>query len=293
MLDVEVRQIRSFNRVVTQAVGVLEESYLDRGRPLGEARLLFEIGRSGADARALRERLGLDSGYLSRLLRSLEAQGLVEVRGGREDRRVRRAGLTEKGLAELAAYDSLSDRLADSVLAGLGADERERLVAAMGEVERLLNAASVRFALEPPTSPCARACLDRYYRELAARFDNGFDPVKEGAKPGRDMAPPEGFFLIARLRGQPVGCGGVRRVDQTTGEIKRVWIADEMRGVKLATRLIAELEAQARALGLKTMRLDTNRALTEARALYLKLGYHEAPRFNENPYAHHWFEKRL
>ena len=293
MCDDQVRQIRCFNRVVTQTVAALEESYLDRGRPLGEARLLFEIGRNGAEARRLRERLGLDSGYLSRLLRSLEAQGLAQVCGAPEDRRLRRVRLTGKGLAELGAYDRLSDRLAASILARLAAGQRARLIAAMGEVGRLLNAASVEFASASPASLEARACLDKYYRELAARFEDGFDPAQEGAARADDMAPPYGFFVLARLRGGAIGCGGVRRVDPTTGEIKRVWIAREMRGLNLATRLIAELEAQARSLGLTMLRLDTNRALTEAQALYLKLGYREAPRFNANPYAHHWFEKRL
>ncbi len=73
----QIEQVRRFNRVVTQHVGALEDSYLQRGRPLGQARLLHEIGSTGIDVRSLRERLKLDSGYLSRLLRSLEAQGLA------------------------------------------------------------------------------------------------------------------------------------------------------------------------------------------------------------------------
>jgi DNA-binding MarR family transcriptional regulator/GNAT superfamily N-acetyltransferase len=291
MGDEQVRQIRSFTRVVTQIVRALEASYLDQGRPLRKARLLFEISRNGSDARRLREGLGLDSGYLSRLVRSLGAQGLVEVCG---DRRLRRVALTEKGLAELAAYESLSDRLASSILAPLAAGQRCRLVAAMAEVERLLEAASVEFALEPPTSADAEACLDQYYRELAARFEGGFDPIAAGAAASAsDMIPPQGFFLVAKLRGAAVGCGGVGRAGFMTGEIKRVWIAPKSRGVGLATRLIAELEARARALGLSTLRLDTNSALKEAQNLYRKLGYREVARFNANPYAHHWFEKLL
>ena len=74
-----VQQVRRFNRLVTQRVGALDDSYLSRGRPLAEARLIFETGAHGADARALRGALGLDSGYLSRLLRSLKAQGLIAL----------------------------------------------------------------------------------------------------------------------------------------------------------------------------------------------------------------------
>src|SRR3954471_17027649 len=105
-------QVRSFNRVVTRRVGALEDSYLARGRPLGEARLLFEIGNEGAEVSALRAKLGLNSGYLSRLLRSLEAQNLIRVHGEARDRRRRRAGLTPRGEAELATYDERSDALA-------------------------------------------------------------------------------------------------------------------------------------------------------------------------------------
>jgi len=96
-----VQKVRRFNRLITQRVGALESSYLRRGRPLGEARMLYEIGRDGREVRALRETLGLDSGYVSRLLRSLEGQDLVRVRPDPGDGRVRKASLTPKGRAEL------------------------------------------------------------------------------------------------------------------------------------------------------------------------------------------------
>ena len=288
-----VRQVRSFNRAVTQTVGALETSYLRRGRPLGEARLLFEIGRDGAEARRLRQGLGLDSGYLSRLLASLTSQGLIEVRPAASDKRLRRIALTRKGIAELMAYDRLSDRLAGSMLAPLGPGQQRRLVAAMGEVERLLRATAVAFAAEAPDSAEARWCLDQYYSELMERFEQGFEPGKEGAASADDMAPPGGLFVVARLRGEPVGCGGFRRVDATTGEIKRVWTAPSARGLGVATRLLNRLEEGGRDIGLTTFRLDTNRALGEAQALYRSQGYRAVERFNANPYAHHWFEKRL
>ena len=114
-----IEQVRSFNRLVTLRTGALNDSYLGRGRPLGEARLLFEIGPDGSDIRSLRERLGLDSGYISRLLKSLEAEGLVTVQSDSSDRRRRRVALTAKGRSEHAAYDTLSDDLARSLLDGL------------------------------------------------------------------------------------------------------------------------------------------------------------------------------
>src|ERR1043166_1672593 len=100
-----VEQVRRFNRVVTERIGALDETYLGRGRPLGETRLLWEVGVDGADVRDLRRRLGIDAGYVSRLLRSLQAQGLVSIETGSTDRRVRRARLTSVGLAERAELD--------------------------------------------------------------------------------------------------------------------------------------------------------------------------------------------
>ena len=109
----QVRRVRSFNRTVSQRIGALRDNFLNRGRPLGEARLLYEIGRDGAEVRNLRARLELDSGYVSRLLRSLERQGLVKARPAANDGRVRRVSLTRKGLREASELDRCSDKTGD------------------------------------------------------------------------------------------------------------------------------------------------------------------------------------
>jgi DNA-binding MarR family transcriptional regulator/GNAT superfamily N-acetyltransferase len=293
MDPVQIQQVRRFNRLVTRRVGALDDSYLSRGRPLGEARLIFEIGLAGADARSLRAALDLDSGYLSRLLRALSAEGLVEVARGQGDARVRRVALTAKGRAELAACERLSDELARSILAPLASPERERLLAAMAEVERLLSAGAVVVALEPADSANAVWCLDHYFAELARRFDAGFDPGKGKPVGAEAMSPPHGWFFLARLDGRPVGCGALRRLSADEGEVKRMWTAPEARGLGVAQRIIAAIEAAARQAGVTVLRLDTNRALKEAHALYRKLGFVETERYNDNPYADHWFEKRL
>jgi len=292
-MESQLQSVRRFNRLVTQRVGALEVDYLRRGRPLAEARLLFEIGADGADVRALRSKLGLDSGYLSRLLQSLSAQELIAIAKGEEDGRRRRVSLTRKGSAERAAYDRLSDNLAASMLDPLDGSQQTRLLAAMGEVERLIRAASVKVAAEAPDTADARLCLSTYFSELAARFETGFDAGADDSARVEDMAPPSGLFVIARLDGDAVGCGGFKRVDRATGEIKRVWTAPSARGMGVARRMLRALEGAAREAGVKTLRLDTNRALTEAHALYRSEGYMEIARFNDNSYAHHWFEKRL
>jgi DNA-binding MarR family transcriptional regulator/RimJ/RimL family protein N-acetyltransferase len=293
MDESQVRQIRRFNRLITRRVGALETNYLHRGRPLAEARLIFEIGAGGADLSTLRLRLGLDSGYLSRLVQSLKGQGLITLARSGGDGRRRRASLSRKGNTERAAYDRLSDQLAASMLGVLDEDERSRLAAAMEAVERLIRTASVEVAAEAPDTADAQLCLDAYFGELAVRFEGGYDAHADDSARAGEMTPPSGLFVVARLEGDVVGCGGLKRWDKTTGGIKRVWTAPSARGIGVARRVLRTLETAARDMGLSTLRLGTNRALTEAHALYRKEGFREIARFNDNPYEHYWFEKRL
>ncbi|MDB5511949.1 MAG: MarR family transcriptional regulator [Enterovirga sp.] len=288
----QVAQVRLFNRRVTRHVGALNDSYLRRGRPLGEARVLFEIGPDGAAIATLRARLGLDPGYLSRVLRSLDRQGLLVTEMEGQDGRTRRVVLTGKGRAEYRAYDRLSDKLAASFLEPLDVAGRARLVAAMGEVDRLLRSAAVEVTAVAPDSDAARNCLGAYFRELGERFEDGFD-ARSNPLSDDGMRPPAGLLLLAWLDGVPSGCGALTFVGGRTGEIKRMWTAPAARGLGIARRLLRLLETTAREAGCSTIRLDTNRALTEAQAMYRREGYREVERFNDNPYAHHWFEKRL
>ncbi len=288
-----IETVRAFNRTVTQRVGALDDRYLARRRPLGEARVLWEIGERGCDIRALRTRLGLDSGYLSRLLRSLERAGLVAVTASDGDRRVRTARLTRKGRSERALLDRRSDALARSMLDPLSEPQRGRLVAAMTEVERLLTAALVEVEVVDPLRPHAQYCLCEYFAELDRRFDAGFDPGASRPAGPDEMRPPAGVFLVAALRGDPVGCGGLKFHGDEPAEVKRMWVAPTTRGLGVGRRLLGELEARAKAHGCRRVRLDTNRTLTEAIAMYRAAGYDEVPAFNDERYADHWFEKRL
>ncbi|MER5787938.1 helix-turn-helix domain-containing GNAT family N-acetyltransferase [Streptomyces sp. NPDC001980] len=289
----QIEDVRRFNRTVTERVGVLHDRYLGRDRPIGESRLLWEIGEQGQDVRRLRERLGLDSGYVSRLLRSLEAAGLVAVEPQPQDRRVRTARLTEKGRAERALLDDRSDDLAASLLRPLNAAQRARLVAAMAEVDRLLTAGTVTLDVVDPDHPDARHCLLSYFAELQERFDTGFDPARSLLPDAGELRPPRGLFLVARLHGEPVGCAGVKLPPGAPAEIKRMWVAPHARRLGLARRFLTELEAQAARHGYDTLRLDTNKTLSSAIGLYHSYGFQEVPAFNDEPYAHHWFEKRI
>ncbi|WP_234542503.1 bifunctional helix-turn-helix transcriptional regulator/GNAT family N-acetyltransferase [Streptomyces shenzhenensis] len=289
----QIEQVRRFNRTVTARVGVLHDRYLGRDRPIGEARLLWEIGERGDDVRRLRERLGLDSGYVSRLLRSLEGDGLVAVEPHPEDRRVRTVRLTEKGRAERALLDDRSDDLAGSLLQPLNATQRARLVAAMAEVELLLTAGTVTLDVVDPDHPDARHCLLAYFAELQERFDTGFDPERSLLPDAGELRPPRGLFLVARLHGEPVGCAGVKLPSGAPAEIKRMWVAPRARRLGLARRFLTELEARAARQGYDTLRLDTNKTLSAAISLYHSFGFQEVPAFNDEPYAHHWFEKPI
>ncbi len=292
MIDTSIQQVRAFNRAVTQRLGVLNEKYLGRDRPFVESRLLFEIGAAGTTARELRARLGMDSGFLSRVLRVLERQGLATTQPSADDARVRCVRLSRAGMTELRRLDALSNQLAQSMLDPLSAEQSRRLLAAMTEVERLLRASSVEIAPEDPAGTVAQRCFDQYFAEIDARFREGFDRTKGGSSDA-DFAPPRGCLLVARLRSEPIGCGALRVLAPGVGEIKRMWIAPGARGLGLGRRLLAELEHLARRRRMRRIRLDTNASLSEALRLYRSAGYNEIARFNDNPYAQHWFEKML
>ena len=288
-----IDQVRRFNRTVTQRIGALDDAFLARGRPLGQARLLWEIGPDGRDVRDLRARLDLDSGYLSRLLRALEGDGLVTVEANEADGRLRTVRLTASGRAERAELDRRSDQAAASLLGPLGPPQRGRLVTAMAEVERLLTASAVRVGVRDPRHPDARRCLRAYAEELAGRFDGGFDPALSITAADHEMTPPAGLFLVAALHGEAVGCGALKFHPGAPAELKRMWVDPSARGLGLGRRLLAELETRAAAHGVRVLRLETNRVLAEAIALYRAAGYREVAAFNDEAYAHHWFEKEL
>lgn len=287
-----IAQVRSFNRTVTHQIGALHGRFLGRDRSLGASRLLFEIGSIGSDVRRLRARLGLDSGYVSRLLRGLESEGLIRTGRSSQDARVREVTLTRAGKRELAVLNRRSDRAAASLLDRLTESQRTALVAAMGSVERLLRVADLRLAVVNPRSRAARDCLERYFEELAARFEAGFDPGRGISASPEELTPPHGFFLLATLQGEPFGCGALK-CHRDHGEIKRMWVAASARGLGIGRRILERLETLALERHIPLLRLETNKALTEAQSLYRSSGYREVRPFNDEPYAHHWFEKTL
>jgi DNA-binding MarR family transcriptional regulator/GNAT superfamily N-acetyltransferase len=287
-----VDAVRSFNRAVTRRIGALDEHFLGRHRSLGACRVLFEIGTKGIEIRSLRARLDLDSGYLSRLLRGLEREGLIRTTKAPRDARVGYVILTAAGRKELATLNRLSHQAAVSLLDALTPKQQQDLATAMGAVERLLHAGNVRLELAAPTSPPVAYCLERYFEELAARFEGGFDPKLSISAETEELTPPRGYFVLATLDGDPVGCGALK-CHPEFGEIKRMWVRASARGLGIARRILHRLEEIARTRGMALLRLETNDSLKEAQALYRTGGYREVSAFNDEPYAHHWFEKAL
>ena len=293
--DTTVDTVRHFNRAWTQRVGALDESFLGSGRPLGPSRLLFEIGSTpgGAVVRDLRDRLGLDSGYLSRLLRRLEDEGQVVLGPDPADARRRVATLTPAGTRSYAELEDRSDDLATHLVAPLTERQRTRLAEALATAELLVRAATVDISPVDPGSPEAQAAIATFFTEIDRRFEGGFEPGDAPVEDARTLRAPYGTFLLARSEGHTVACGGVRRLGEGVAEVKRMWVGEDWRGAGLGARMLRELEAAAARLGHDRVRLDTNGTLVEAVAMYDRAGYRRIERYNDNPYASAWFEKDL
>ncbi|MFB6416559.1 MULTISPECIES: bifunctional helix-turn-helix transcriptional regulator/GNAT family N-acetyltransferase [Bradyrhizobium] len=290
MLD-PVSRVRRFNRAVTSAVGALDTSFLGRGRPLGAARVLNAIGHGRSDVAEIRDYLGLDSGLMSRLLRSLEDEGLVETTTHQDDARRRIAKLTRAGRREFAAYEALSNAQAEGFLAQHS--QREALLAAMDLIAATLTRERIALEEMDPQSEEACYCLGEYYAELGRRFKQGFDVSRSRDPDAKDMRRPRGTFIVAMSDTLPIGCVGLKGTDHGYAEIKRLWVAPAARGLRLGRRLMDAAENAARGLGNALLRLDTNSALPEAGRLYRTTGWREIPRFNDDPYPDLFFEKRL
>jgi GNAT superfamily N-acetyltransferase len=147
------------------------------------------------------------------------------------------------------------------------------------------QASALQVGVRSPTDPLARHCLANYVRELAERFETGFDPSQSLPATDADLVPPAGVLLVATLDGEPVGCVALKFHGPEPAEVKRMWVARDARGRGLGRRLLAEAEAEAAARGVGTLRLETNRALTEAMGLYRSAGYREVPAVNEERYV--------
>ncbi len=163
----------------------------------------------------------------------------------------------------------------------------------MRTVRRLLSTTAIEIRRVDPDGADAQSCVRAYFAELDRRSESGFDAAAGVSAEPHEVTPPAGLFLVAYLHGEPLGCGAVKHHPGGPSEIKRMWVAESARGLGIARKLLAELEAEAVSKSATVARLETNKALIEAIGLYRSAGYVEVPPFNGEPFAHHWFEKQL
>jgi DNA-binding MarR family transcriptional regulator/GNAT superfamily N-acetyltransferase len=290
----QIADVRRFNRVVTQRVGALNDHFLSRDRPLAVSRLLWEIGTEGGEIVMLRSRLGVDSGQMSRMVRALEADGLVTVTRSSTDGRVGVLRLTERGFTERALLDERSDQLAASILDPLDQAQRTELVTAMRAIERLIVTSLVELRQLDPESPDAQRCLRAYVAELNRRSpERVFDPNTGATAEPHEVRPPNGAFVVVYLRGEAIGCGAVKHQAGDVTDVKRMWLAESARGLGIGRRLLKHLEHLAREHGSSEAHIETSDVLPEAIALYRSAGYVEVSPFNDEPFADRWFTKPL
>jgi GNAT superfamily N-acetyltransferase len=204
------------------------------------------------------------------------------------------ASVTQRGLAERAELDGRSDELAESILSPLDSSQQSELLAAMRTVERLIAASLVELRIVDPESADAQRSLRAYYAELNRRSPSRhFDPLVGATAKPDEVRPPNGAFVVAYLRGEPVGCGAVKHLSSGVTDIKRMWFAESARGVGLGRRMLEHLEGLAREHGSTVIHMETSDVLPEAISLYRSAGYVEVPAFNDEPFADHWFSKNL
>ncbi len=290
MLDA-IARLRRFNRVVTREIGALDTSYLGRGRPLGAARVLQLVKASGTDVADLRERLDLDTGLLSRLLRSLESEGLVHLETDPADRRRRIAVLTGAGQTELQVYNQLGHAKAQAVFDRAGS-RQQALIDAMDLIATVMLQDQVEIRDADPDDAAALACIAAYYKLLLTFPFLTADMLPLPLPDAQKYRPPHGVFLVAWSDDLPIGCVSLRPLEPGIAEVKRLWVDPVARGQGLARRLMRTIESRARDMGFNQLKLDSNTVLTAAVALYQADGWIETTPYTGFP-ANIWMAKRL
>ena len=192
-----------------------------------------------------------------------------------QDTRLRLAELTPAGRVEVKEQNRRANHLAEGLLSGLTPAQRGQLTESLGTAQRLLRLAAITVELVDGAAPDARACLDAYAADIAARFPEGYD--RAALVQPHEVSGDTGAFLVASEEGRPVGCGALRRLEPCAGEIRHVWVHRDARRLGLARRLLAGLERQAVKRGYEVVHLDTHASLSEAQAMYRACGYTEIP----------------
>ncbi len=278
-----VSAIRAFNRFYTRRIGVLDEAHMGSGFTLGEGRALYELAQvDGITAKALGETLDLDAGYLSRVLRRFEDNGLLERRPDPKDGRSTRLHLTAAGREQFTRLDRMSARQVATMIAPLTPAERLRLDAAMATVRDALDRAE---ALSAPAAITLRGLepgdmgwvVERHAVLYGREYGWGrtFEAVV-AAMAGeilRALDDPGAQAWIAEMGGRRVGCVFMVREAGYVARLRLLLLEPEARGQRLGQRLVDECLAFARAAGYREVVLWTHTNLTAARAIYASRGF--------------------
>jgi DNA-binding MarR family transcriptional regulator/GNAT superfamily N-acetyltransferase len=286
--DQRVRDVRHFNRFWTRQIGVLGEGYLESPFSLTEVRVLYELAhREVTTASELGEELGLDAGYLSRILRGFEKHGLIHKRPSEADGRRRLLRLTERGRESFGPLDARSRSEIGAMLGGMSVAGQERLVGAMRTIEGLLSARPepvVTYLLRPHRSGDMGWVVHRHgvlyareygwderfealVAEIVAKFIQQYDPRRERC-------------WIAERDGEIVGCVFLVRESEEIAKLRLLLVEPEARGLGIGSRLVEECIRFARQTGYLNITLWTNDVLTSARRIYEAMGFrlvHQEP----------------
>lgn len=283
MSDTEARinAVRAFNRFITRHVGALNEGLLDSSFSLTETRILYELAnRPGVTASDLRRDLGLDPGYLSRILRNFRERGLVDTAPAPSDARRQELTLTDTGRRIFAPLNQRSRDEVAAMLAPLSDADQARLVEAMGTVETLLSGGKTTpdtVVLRPHRPGDIGWVIHRHAALYAQEYgwDNSFEALVAEVAAGfiRNFDPDRERCWIAEHNGEPVGSVFVVRPDETTAKLRLLYVEPSARGLGIGRRLVDEAVAFARATGCRRMVLWTNDILTAARKIYETAGF--------------------
>lgn len=279
--DERVNAVRRFNRFYTRRIGALGEGHLDTPFSLTEARVIYELAQRGtATATELGQELGLDAGYLSRILRGFQERGLIDRRPSETDARQSNLSLTDAGRAAFAQLDAAARRDVGTMLDALPVVEQDRLVRAMGTVERVLGAApqpAEPFILRHPRPGDLGWVVQSHGELYAAEY--GWDVRFEGLIASvisgyvRNHDPARERCWIAERNGQNVGSVFVMRGTDEVAKLRLLVVDPSARGLGIGARLVDECIRFSREAGYKTLSLWTNSVLLSARRIYQAKGF--------------------
>jgi len=275
--DAQIAAIRGFNRFYTRAVGLLGH-YLGGSWSLTEARVLYELfTRDGLTARDLGSELGLDAGYLSRILGRFERDGLLLRHAAADDGRRQILQLTDRGRAAFAPYDAASRDEVAALLARLRPGDRERLVGAMGEVQALMAGEGPAVVIRRHRPGDMGAIIAGQARVYAAEYgwNDEFEALAAeiGAAFLRKNDPARERAFIADRGGEVVGSVFCVDAGEGVAKLRMLYVDASQRGTGLGKRLVRECIAFAREAGYRGMTLWTNDCLTAARGIYVAEGF--------------------